>query len=47
MVDLRARKVPAGHGLFKLVFIEDLESSVRRDPEIEEEVDDRFKRGGI
>src|SRR5438552_7900734 len=47
MVDLVGRDVPTNARLFKLVFIENLESTVRRDPEIEEEVDDRFKRGGI
>src|SRR5207247_5847594 len=47
MVDLVRRDVPTNARLFKLVFIENLESTVRRDPEIEEEVDDRFKRGGI
>src|SRR2546428_6700771 len=33
--------------LFKLVFVENLESSIRCNPEVEEEVDNRFKRHGI
>src|SRR5436309_14174656 len=47
MVHLVRCDVPANACLFKFVYIENLESSVRRDPEIEEEVDDRFERSRI
>src|SRR5947208_4502917 len=47
MVDLVRCDAPSSACFFKFVYIENLESTVRCDPEIEEEVDDRFKRGGI
>src|SRR2546422_10705183 len=47
MVGLLLSKDSATDCLFKLIFVQNLESSIRCDPEIEEEVDNRFKRRGI
>src|SRR2546425_6629153 len=47
MVGLLLSEETASDCLFKLVFVENLKSSIRRNPEVEEEVDDRFKRHGI
>ena len=44
MVDLPAREVPEVGRLFEFILIEDHVFSVGRDPEIKEEVCDRFKR---
>src|SRR5438128_12102900 len=47
MVGLLLSEDTASGCLFKLVFVEDLESSIRCNPEVEEEVGDRFERRGI
>src|SRR3989442_4781483 len=47
MAGLLLSEETASDCLFKLVFVENLKSSIRRNPEVEEEVDDRFKCHGI
>src|SRR2546422_3439590 len=47
MAGLLLSEETASDCLFKLVFVENLKSSIRRNPQVEEEVDDRFKCHGI
>src|SRR3989449_5022215 len=47
MAGLLLSEETASDCLFKLVFVENLKSSIRRNPQVEEEVDDRVKCHGI